>query len=114
MIFGHDRLDWLRKNSDQEIVRFCLEILRKSYPEITECLESFVTRWMDDPFSLGSYSSMVIGSSLDDIRSLSKPLFSNRLYLVGEYTSISSLGYAHGAVISGIKAADHILSQNTK
>lgn len=65
------------------------------------------TDWSRDPWSLGSYTAMVVGSSTDDIVALGEPI-GERLYFAGEATSEGGRSTAHGAVISGLREAARI------
>jgi monoamine oxidase len=65
------------------------------------------TEWSRDPWSLGSYTAMIVGSSTDDIVALGEPI-GERLYFAGEATSEGGRSTAHGAVISGLREAARI------
>eukprot|EP00027_Filamoeba_sp_ATCC50430_P014512 CAMPEP_0168573144 /NCGR_PEP_ID=MMETSP0413-20121227/18362_1 /TAXON_ID=136452 /ORGANISM="Filamoeba nolandi, Strain NC-AS-23-1" /LENGTH=489 /DNA_ID=CAMNT_0008606343 /DNA_START=583 /DNA_END=2049 /DNA_ORIENTATION=- len=64
------------------------------------------TRWATDQFARGSYSFMHVGSSEKDVQRLGKPV--DRLHFAGEAT-FHSVGYVHGAYISGKREAKNIL-----
>jgi monoamine oxidase len=66
------------------------------------------TQWSRDPFSLGSYSYVAVGSTPKDIAALADPL-ENRLYFAGEATYRYHWAGAHGAYASGIREAARIL-----
>lgn len=69
---------------------------------------AIVTRWGTDPYSLGSYSFISVGSSPDDMRVLGEPV-SERLLFAGEATNPEFFGTVHGAYLSGIREAERIL-----
>lgn len=69
---------------------------------------SIVTRWGTDPYSLGSYSFIAVGSSPDDMSALGEPV-GERLLFAGEATNPEFFGTVHGAYLSGIREADRIL-----
>ena len=69
---------------------------------------SHVTRWKSDPFALGSYLYLPVGSSVADIEALGAPV-GDRLLFAGEATSVAYSGYVHGAVLSGIREAERLL-----
>ena len=67
------------------------------------------TRWASDPFARGSYSFNAVGSvpqmRVELARSLSK-----RLFFAGEASEQNSFGTAHGAYLSGLRAAGEVLA----
>lgn len=69
---------------------------------------AIVTRWGTDPYSLGSYSFIAVGSSPDDMRVLGEPV-GERLLFAGEATNPEFFGTVHGAYLSGIREAKRIL-----
>ena len=66
------------------------------------------TRWSRDPFSLGSYSYIAVGSTPHDIAAIAEPV-GERLYFAGEATYRYHWAGAHGAYASGIREAARIL-----
>jgi lysine-specific histone demethylase 1 len=66
-----------------------------------------VTRWGQDPYSLGSYSHKAVGSSPEDIKALAEPV-GDRVYFAGEATSVEHPATVHGAYMSGQAAAEAI------
>lgn len=71
-------------------------------------IASQVTRWSKDPFSLGSYSFNAVGTSPKSRRNLGGTEWEGRLVFAGEATSPKHFGTAHGAVMSGLAAAELI------
>nr|WP_090276838.1 FAD-dependent oxidoreductase [Mycolicibacterium komanii]CRL70355.1 monoamine oxidase [Mycolicibacterium komanii] len=69
---------------------------------------TIVTRWGTDPYSLGSYSFIAVGSSPDDMSVLGEPV-DERLLFAGEATNPEFFGTVHGAYLSGIREAERIL-----
>lgn len=67
---------------------------------------TLITRWAQDPWALGSYSYLPVGSSPDDRRALARP--AGRLVLAGEATSVDHPSTVHGAVLSGRRAAEQV------
>jgi monoamine oxidase len=68
-----------------------------------------ITRWRADPFALGSYSYLAVGSAPDDRRALAAPL-GDRLFFAGEATSVAHPATVHGAAASGERAAAEVLA----
>ena len=81
------------------------DIFGKSIPGPTsvEC-----TQWNSDPFSLGSYTYVAVGSTPQDMAALAEPV-GNRLYFAGEATYRYHWAGAHGAFASGMREAARIL-----
>jgi monoamine oxidase len=69
---------------------------------------ALVTRWAADPYARGSYSFIAVGSSPDDMRTLSEPV-ARRLAFAGEATNPEFFGTVHGAYLSGVREAERIL-----
>ena len=77
-----------------------------------EPVDAVVTRWGHDPFARGAYSYMAVGSSPADRAALGEPL-GPRVALAGEATSVRYPSTVHGAWLSGIDAAERLLSLAT-
>ena len=69
---------------------------------------SYVHDWRHDPFSHGAYSYVPV-NGLAAQKILSQPI-ENRLFFAGEATSIGHIGTVHGAIQSGQRAAQEILT----
>ncbi|GAB4340324.1 MAG: FAD-dependent oxidoreductase [Cyanophyceae cyanobacterium] len=99
----------LEARSDQQIVASALDTLRILYgARIPEPTAYQITRWAGDPFSLGSYSYNAVGSTPQMRRDLAAPL-GNTLFFAGEATTADHFGTAHGAYLSGLRAAKEII-----
>ena len=85
-----------------------LGVLRKIFRAVPDPVESLVTDWLGDPWTLGSYSYVPAGATIEDVSRLAKPV-SERLVLAGEATVPASYGTVHGAFASGLRAASHAL-----
>ena len=95
---------WSReKLSDEEAVAELITALDAPQPT-----GSIVTRWGSDPFALGSYSFLAVGSSPDDMHALAEPA-GERLMFAGEATNPEFFGTVHGAYLSGVREAERIL-----
>ena len=66
------------------------------------------TSWGKDPFTKGSYSFALPGHSSE--RELLKKTLEKKVYFAGEATVKSYYGTCHGAYISGVNAANEIIS----
>src|SRR5215813_3281771 len=100
--------------SDAELVACLVECLRKMYGRnIPEPSGHIVTRWKQDPFSLGSYSYVPVGSKQSQRRQIGMPV-ENRLFFAGEATSQFFPSTVHGAFLSGVRAAYEIMLADAK
>lgn len=68
-----------------------------------------VTRWGQDPFSLGSYSYNAVGAGQDTRRALGGADWGGALWFAGEATEPDYFGTAHGAYLSGQNVAKAIM-----
>jgi polyamine oxidase len=66
------------------------------------------TDWAGDPFARGSYSHVPPGAANHDLDLLGSPL-DGRLLFAGEHTQAARMGFADGAMTSGIREAKRLL-----
>ncbi|PWA74935.1 flavin containing amine oxidoreductase family protein [Artemisia annua] len=89
-----------------------LQILRGIYEpqgiEVPEPIQTVCTRWGSDPFCLGSYSNVAVGSSGDDYDILAESVGDGRLFFAGEATTRRYPATMHGAFLSGLREAANI------
>lgn len=96
--------------SDGEIVASAMQTLKTLYGQnIREPIDSQITRWASDPFALGSYSFNPVGAKPRMRKELAKPL-DKKLFFAGEASEKDYFSTAHGAYLSGLRAAEEILS----
>jgi len=67
-----------------------------------------VTGWAADPYAAGAYTRVPPGSANADLDLLGTPV-AGRLLFAGEHTQSARLGYADGAMTSGIREAKRLL-----
>lgn len=82
-------------------------------PIAAEALDPSVTAWMDwtrQPFALGSYSSAKTGQYTTLLEETATPSSDGRIQFAGEHTSVDFLGFMNGAVESGERVADALLT----
>ncbi|KAF9922346.1 hypothetical protein FBU30_007572 [Linnemannia zychae] len=98
------------KISKEELVQEALESLALIHPniKIPTPVETIVTRWSQDEFAQGSYSFVGQKGTGDDYDRLAKSV-GGQLYFAGEATSRQYPATAHGAYLSGLRAAKEIL-----
>lgn len=95
--------------SDEQITEKAMEMLRTVYGEnISDPDDVLITRWGKDPFALGSYSSIYLGSTPEDRDALAQSV-ENILFFAGEATSIEYAATVHGAFLSGQRAAEEVM-----
>jgi monoamine oxidase len=91
--------------------RYADEIFARLVSNPSRCIEGdvWVDAWADDPWARGSYSGYGPGQYSRFSGFLSMP--ESGIHWAGEHTSLSSPGYLDGAIASGQRAADEILSR---
>ncbi len=99
--------------SDQEMVEDALDVLRNVWEDdVEEPIEVLTTHWATDPFTLGAYSFPMPGSSMSDFDDLGDPI-DDRLILAGEHTIFDYAGTTHGAYMTGLRAAEFIIDEES-
>ncbi len=100
----------LEKLSDERLIEQVMVILKSIYGDtIPNPTKHLITRWGQNPFSYGSYSSIPVGASGDDYDIMADPV-NNKLLFAGEATIRKYPQTTHGAYLSGIREADRIMS----
>jgi monoamine oxidase len=103
-----DRGKAIEALSDAQIVASAMETLKTIFGDgIPEPIEAQITRWASDPFSLGSYSYNAVGASPKLRQALAAPL-GQALFFAGEASHNAFFATAHGAYLSGLRAARQI------
>jgi monoamine oxidase len=88
---------------DDEIRAWSRATLREVFgAEPPEPVAVARTRWTRDPFSLGAYSFVGVGSTPADIDTLAEPV-GGRVFFAGEATYRHHWAAAHGAYASGLR-----------
>ncbi|UZQ52855.1 FAD-dependent oxidoreductase [Trichothermofontia sichuanensis B231] len=96
--------------SDRQIVASAMDTLKTIFGAgIPQPVDYQITRWATDPFALGAYSYYAVGSTPRMRQALAVPL-EKRLFFAGEATHPDFFGTAHGAYLSGLRAAAAILA----
>lgn len=94
--------------SDGEIVDGAMAVLRTIYGDaIPDPVDHQITRWNSDPFARGSYSFNAVNATPAMRTALAAPL-GGRLFFAGEATEKRLFATAHGAYLSGLRAADEM------
>ena len=71
-----------------------------------------VTGWSEDPYTGGAYTHVTPGASNADLDLLGTPV-AGRLLFAGEHTQSARLGYADGAMTSGIREGKRLLGTSS-
>ena len=105
----------IRGWSDERIVASVMDALRGIFGEgIPQPVASLVTRWQDDPYTLGSYAYMTVGSETADHDAIATPLAGGALQLAGEATWTDDPATVTAALMSGMRAASRILGREIR
>ena len=96
------------KMGDQELLQDALAVIGNVWDhDVADVNAIMRTNWLQDPFSFGAYSYPKPDNNHNDFEHLSEPL-NGRLFFCGEHTNLRFLATTHGALMSGIRAADQI------
>jgi monoamine oxidase len=99
----------LAKRTDAERIEYGLSEMERIHPGVYEDFEGGASHsWVNDPWTLGGYSSFTPGTVLDLMSHIAGP--EGRIHFAGEHTSVyqASMG---GALESGERAATEILDR---
>jgi monoamine oxidase len=104
---------WSAHKSESEIRDAILEFMADAMGLCINDLQRYcqnchVTRWEEDPFSRGAYSSLALGALESHVEELRKPEWEGRLAFAGEATISEFEGSVYAALISGVAAAKNI------
>lgn len=93
--------------TDTEATASATAALKPAFPNVPAPTGLLRSAWSVDPFSLGSYSFIGVGSSPADRDALAEP--EGRRFFAGEACSLDHAGTVHGAYSSGEAAAKAVL-----
>jgi len=95
--------------TDQQIIASAMQTLRAIYgANIPDPIDYQITRWATDTFALGAYSYTPLGATPQTRTALAAAL-DNQVFFAGEASDKNYFGTAHGAYLSGLRAAEEIL-----
>ena len=99
--------------SDEEMKADALEVLRDVWGDaVGEPVEMLTTHWYTDPASLGAYAFPTPGWRPSQYDDLAEPV-EDVLLLCGEHTIFDYAGTTHGAYMSGLRAAELIVDEES-
>ena len=93
--------------TDDEVIASASAALRPAFPDLPAPTGMLRSSWSTDPFALGSYSYLGVGSSLSDRDALAAA--EGRRFFAGEACSHDHAATVHGAYLSGEAAAKAVL-----
>jgi polyamine oxidase len=109
---GLTAAEYDRSETDETIVARALERLQIMFGgEIPQPVAHHVTRWLSDPWALGSYSYSRVGMTAADRMVYAAPV-GQRLYFAGEGADTDHYGTVHAALRTGAQAAAALLSDH--
>ncbi|XP_051946191.1 peroxisomal N(1)-acetyl-spermine/spermidine oxidase isoform X1 [Xyrauchen texanus] len=119
-IAGHES-EYMETLSESEVLQSVTQLLRKFTGNPTIAPRKLLrSQWFHDPYSFGSYTYVAKGCSGYDIDNLAKPLplkDSNAMPLqvlfAGEATHRSFFSTVHGALLTGWREAERLVSLYT-
>ncbi|GAA5208091.1 flavin monoamine oxidase family protein [Microbacterium kyungheense] len=101
-----------RRWAECDVVESVLAQLRRLYGDhVEQPTRVDITAWQDDPFSLGSYAYMTVGSTTADHDDLATPI-GGILHLAGEATWTDDPATVPAAMLSGHRAACRVLGDD--
>lgn len=99
--------------SDSEMVEDALEVLRNVWEDdVGTPTQVLATHWAEDPYTLGAYAFPQPGNRKSDFDDLGEPI-EDRLILAGEHTIFDYAGTTHGAFMTGVRAAEYIIDEES-
>lgn len=111
MLVHHANSDRVLRQAPEAAAGWMLDVVSEAIGQPCPTPTAVVTSsWGTDPHSLGSYSHITPEASPDDMDHLGRPHL-GRLLFAGEATIPLRLGYADGAMQSGIREAKRLLRQ---
>lgn len=96
--------------SDEKIVEEAMLVLRRCFPNAPSPISHSITRWLNDQYSKGAYTSIPVGSSGDDYDLLAAPV-EPFLYFAGEHTCRMNPTTCASGIISGLREAHRIVER---
>lgn len=100
----------IESQTDEEVLQDVMSMFRRVYGSIVpDPVAHIITRWGQDPHTLGSYSYAGVGATAQDYDALAAPV-GDLLYFAGEATSQRYPSTVAGAYLTGERAAREILA----
>ncbi|MGW5879627.1 flavin monoamine oxidase family protein [Nocardiopsis terrae] len=100
---------FLARMDEGDVVEHAMASLRGMFKKAPDPVDHYLTHWMDDPFARGGFSFTAVGAGDGDRAALGEPI-GDRVFFAGEATEIEHTATVHGALLSGRREAERILS----
>lgn len=103
---------WAFQKSDEVIRMEVLDFIGScmGISNLSEsCVGCHITRWEEDEYTRGSYSTFRLGTKERHVDALAAPEWDGKLMFAGEPTESENMGSVHAALTSGRRAADEVL-----
>lgn len=108
---GGSGATFIEQATNQAVVEQAMAVLSTMFgPRIPRPVGVKITRWLADPFTLGSYSHIPVGILPVAYDIMAQPA-GDRLYFAGEATNRQYPATVHGAYLSGLREARQILAR---
>jgi monoamine oxidase len=113
---GGSKAEKIIHSSKSELLNYAFDSIQYIYgvprKRIEDLLQAnYIHNWHDDPFTRGAYSYVPV-NGLDAQAELALPI-ENKLFFAGEATNTDGhLGTVHGAIATGIRAAQEVVGKN--
>jgi monoamine oxidase len=108
-ILGNEFSKSIERPSDEELAQMSHQVLSKLYPKASMPSGVLFSRWGSEKFSKGAFSYLPAGVEMVNRDYLAQP--EKRVYFAGEHTIQEGAGMAHGAYLSGLRAANWIIDR---
>ncbi len=108
-ILGNEFSKSIEKQTDDELAAMSHQVLHKFYPKAPLPSKVLFSRWGSEKFSKGAFSYLPVGVELVNRDYLAQP--EKRVYFAGEHAIREGAGTAHGAYMSGLRAASWIIDR---
>uniref|UniRef100_A0A674IX73 Peroxisomal N(1)-acetyl-spermine/spermidine oxidase n=1 Tax=Terrapene triunguis TaxID=2587831 RepID=A0A674IX73_9SAUR len=107
--------EYMETLSDAAVLTALTDVIRRltGNPHLAPPKKVMRSQWHSAPYTRGSYSYVAVGSSGDDIDALAQPLPEDapqQVLFAGEATHRTFYSTTHGALLSGWREADRLLS----
>ncbi len=107
---GGDFARGLEAGTDREAADAAMRVLRAIYGRSAPDPTGFrLTRWWQDPLSLGSYSHVPVHATSEYYDVLAEPMADGRILFAGEATNRRYRATVHGAYLSGVREAERAI-----
>nr|5LAE_A Chain A, Peroxisomal N(1)-acetyl-spermine/spermidine oxidase,Peroxisomal N(1)-acetyl-spermine/spermidine oxidase [Mus musculus]5LFO_A Chain A, Peroxisomal N(1)-acetyl-spermine/spermidine oxidase,Peroxisomal N(1)-acetyl-spermine/spermidine oxidase [Mus musculus]5LGB_A Chain A, Peroxisomal N(1)-acetyl-spermine/spermidine oxidase,Peroxisomal N(1)-acetyl-spermine/spermidine oxidase [Mus musculus]5MBX_A Chain A, Peroxisomal N(1)-acetyl-spermine/spermidine oxidase [Mus musculus] len=104
--------EFMETLSDEEVLLSLTQVLRRvtGNPQLPAAKSVRRSQWHSAPYTRGSYSYVAVGSTGDDLDLMAQPLPGLQVLFAGEATHRTFYSTTHGALLSGWREADRLVS----